>query len=57
MTKLEKIDLSENEDLNDISAIKNLINLKEINLIKCDLNNLDVLKEMTELEKIDLSEI
>ena len=44
--KLEKLNLPGNENLNDISAIKNLINLKEIDVGSCNLNNLESLKGM-----------
>ncbi len=37
-----------------MSAIKNLVNLKEIDLNHCDVKNLEALKEMTNLEKINL---
>ena len=43
MSYLEKLILQSNENLKDISAIKNLVNLKEIDLGQCDLNNLELL--------------
>jgi Leucine-rich repeat (LRR) protein len=58
LSELEEIDLGWNENLSDITALRNPTKLKKIILEECDLTSLDRIQGielLTELEEIDLN--